>query len=113
MSSNSPKPPHVPTPKTQASVSVHINGDGCWPDIKDRPDDLTWLQGTVENLSIARLQSGMASGASSVAIRVNTPDGRVVVVELSMKLFQLVAQAFAAADQSAAFVPEQSRGKGH
>lgn len=96
-----------------ASVSIHINGDGCWPDILDPQVQLTWLHGSTENLSIARLAAGMSSGASSVAIRVNTPDGRVVVVELSMKLFQSIAQLFAAADESAAVVPEQSHGKAH
>lgn len=96
-----------------ASISLHINGDGCWPDILEQGEKLTWLHGTTENLSIARLPAGMQSGASSVAIRINTPDGRIVVAEVSMKLFQAVAQAFAAADQHDATVGQQSQGRAH
>lgn len=96
-----------------ASLSLHINGDGCWPDITPQSEKLTWLRSTTENLSIARLPAGMRSGASSVAIRINTPDGRVVVVEVSMKLFQAAAQAFAAADGSDAAIAQQSQGRAH
>lgn len=96
-----------------ASLSIHINGDGCWPDVTPESEQLTWLHSTTENLSIARLPAGMQSGASSVAIRVNTPDGRIVVVEVSMKLFQAAAQAFAAADQHDAAIAQQSRGRAH
>lgn len=95
------------------SLSLHVNGEGCWPDLTQQSDKLTWLRCDTGNLSIARLPGGMTSGASSVAIRVNTPDGRVVVVEVSMKLFLSVAQVFAAADQADAALAEQSAGRAH
>lgn len=46
----------------------------------------------------ARLPGGMKSGASSVTIRVDLPDGRVVLVETSLKMLGTVARAFEAAD---------------
>lgn len=47
-------------------------------------------------MEIVRVPRGMASGKSSVMIRIDLPDGRTVIAETSMALFQMAAQAFAA-----------------
>lgn len=82
-------------------LNIQTQGEACWPDLQARADQLTWLSSGAE-LSIARLPAGMASGRSSVAIRVDLPDGRVIVVETSMALFLACAQAFAATEEPTA-----------
>jgi hypothetical protein len=82
-------------------LSIIPNGEGCWTDLQSKPaDTVTWLNSGAE-LAVARLPKGMASGSSSVAIRIDLPDGRVVVVETSMKLFLSAAQVFAVSEGSA------------
>lgn len=79
------------------SLSIHAQGDACWEDLQSRTEQLIWLNSGA-GLAIARLPRGMASGRSSVAIRVDLPDGRVVVAETSMALFLACAGAFKAAE---------------
>ena len=81
------------------SLSIHARGDACWEDLQSRTEQLIWLNSGA-GLAIARLPRGMASGRSSVAIRVDLPDGRVVVAETSMALFLACAGAFMAAEDA-------------
>ena len=81
------------------SLNIHAQGDACWEDLQSRSEQLTWLNSGAD-LAIARLPRGMASGRSSVAIRVDLPDGRVVVAETSMALFLACAGAFKAAEEA-------------
>jgi len=66
-------------------IQVILDGDGSMPDLADRMDDVIHLTGS--EISFHALKTGMTSGKSSVAIRVNLPDGKVVVAETSMRLF--------------------------
>ena len=78
-------------------IKVILEGDNCWPDLADKfkDDKVTWLKdGDV--LSIAALSKGMTSGKPSVSIRIDLPDGKIVVVETSMRLFLGAAEAFRA-----------------
>jgi hypothetical protein len=78
-------------------LSLFLHGDGIWPDSKDNAH---WV-GEEGNLSIARLSKGMQSGESSVAIRIDggRPDGKAVIIQTSMRLFQLAAKAFVEVDK--------------
>jgi hypothetical protein len=49
-------------------------------------------------MTFARIPRGMTSGKSSVMVEIVLPDGRVVLAETSMALFQQAARAFAIAD---------------
>lgn len=53
------------------SVSIHVQGDGCWPDIPDLQAQLTWLHASTENLSIT---TGVSGGYSSGSIYELTED---------------------------------------
>jgi hypothetical protein len=70
-------------------MKIILDGDNCWPDLKEK--------GFVEleqDLEIAMLQSGMASGAPSVSMRFELPDGRTMLAQTSLKLFLSAARAF-------------------
>jgi hypothetical protein len=61
-------------------LTIHVNGEGCWPDLPVAvgQDGPRWQQ--TEDLSIAALAHGMQSGKTSVMIRMNLPDGSVALL---------------------------------
>jgi hypothetical protein len=73
------------------TINLHLVADDCWPDLAVktviRPE---------EPIEMALLQGGMVSGASAVAIRLNLPDGRVVVTETSLALLVTCVRAMVA-----------------
>lgn len=83
-----------------AEVQIILEGDGVWPDLaaKQEAGTLVWLGlgNGVPPIQIGALAGGMTSGEPSVAIRLDLPDGRTVVAELSLRLFMAAAHAFAA-----------------
>lgn len=65
-----------------------------WPDLVDNAYRLTWLSGNDDPpIQIGALEGGMRGGAPSVAIRLDLPDGRIVVAETSLRLFQMANAA--------------------
>jgi hypothetical protein len=72
------------------AMKIHMNADGCWPDLPPRPDEPT------EDVEVACMPHGMQSGAPSVFIRINEPDGRVTIAQTSLALFLQAADAFRA-----------------
>jgi len=79
-------------------LKLVMDGDGAWPDLAETPEKIIHV---TEGISMTRLTNGMASGKSSVAIRLNLPDGRVVIAETSMELFQSAARAFRVKEETA------------
>jgi hypothetical protein len=77
-------------------LTIHVNGEGCWPDLPVAvgQDGPRWQQ--TEDLSIAALAHGMQSGKTSVMIRMNLPDGSVALGETSLALLLAAARAFEA-----------------
>lgn len=77
-------------------LKVILEGDGCWPELieKFKKDKVIWLKDG--NVSIAALSKGMTSGKPSISIRIDLPDGKIVVAETSMRLFLSAAEAFKA-----------------
>ena len=63
----------------------------AWPDIADRA--VIHLSNDAPPIQIAALSAGMKSGAPSIAIRLDLPDGTVVLAETSLRLFQTAAAA--------------------
>ena len=65
-----------------------------WPDLDAKRDQLTWLNGSDDPpIQIGALEGGMVGGRPSVAIRIDLPDGRIVVAETSLRLFQMANAA--------------------
>lgn len=65
----------------------------AWPDLHGR--DVIHLANDTR-IEIAGLEGGMASGLPSVAMRLDLPDGRVVVAETSLVLFLTAADGLKA-----------------
>lgn len=77
-------------------IKVILEGDNCWTDLAEKIKDgrVTWLRGG--NISIAALSKGVTSGRPSISIRIDLPEGKVVIAETSMRLFLGAAEAFKA-----------------
>ena len=77
-------------------IKVILEGDNCWTDLAEKIQDgkVTWLRGG--NISIAALSKGTTSGRPSISIRIDLPDGKVVIAETSLRLFLGAAEAFKA-----------------
>jgi hypothetical protein len=72
------------------TLKIDIDGTGAWDDLASR--DVvpgTWTR-------LAALPGGMTSGALSIAILVELPDGRAVLAETSWRLLHAAVTALAA-----------------
>lgn len=73
-------------------LHVLADTDGQWKDLEQR--DLEWFGADQRaTLTIGGLAAGMTSGKPSVAIRIDYPDNRTVVVETSLANFLMAADA--------------------
>lgn len=63
----------------------------AWPDL-----DLTKVVHVTEPLEITGLEHGMESGATSVAIRIDLPDGQIVIAETSLALLVVAVRGLQA-----------------
>lgn len=77
-------------------LAIHIimNAEGCWSDAVG--DRLIHLGEKSPPMQIALLNNGMVSGKPSVSIRLDLPDGKIVLAETSARLFVSAAKAFEA-----------------
>lgn len=74
-------------------LNISAEGDNVWPDLLEKRESIIHV---TEGMHIAALSSGMESGKPSVAIRIDLPDGSVVIAETSMRLFLGAAEVFRA-----------------
>jgi hypothetical protein len=66
-------------------MTVDMNGDGAWPDLVGKP--VVHLGNNAPPIQIAVLGRGMRGGKPSISLRLDLPDGKVVVAETSARLF--------------------------
>jgi hypothetical protein len=78
------------------TIHVKLEGDGAWPDLAEKVDSVIHLSNDAPPLQIATLSDGMTSGNPSMALRIDLPDGRVVMMETSVRLFLQAARIIAA-----------------
>lgn len=71
-------------------LKIHLDGDGCWPDVLPIVNDKSK---TGEVTELAYLQGGMVGGNPSVTLRCEMKDGSTVLVETSARLFLTAAAA--------------------
>lgn len=72
-------------------LRVILDGDGAFQDLKGKEDKVIHLTGP---FSIAALPGGMKpSGDPSIAIRIDLPDGQVLVQETSLRLWYTATRA--------------------
>lgn len=77
------------------AIKMILDGDRAWPELQGVD-----FHHVTETMQIALLKKGMQSGKSSVAIRLDLPNGEVVVAETSLALFVSTARAFEARDEA-------------
>lgn len=65
-------------------LKVHLEGDGCWPDLLQKQQGQVLM---ATNVEIAALSGGMQSGKPSVMLRLDLPGGKTALAEVSMRLF--------------------------
>jgi hypothetical protein len=75
------------------SLQIMLDSDGIWGDLTAlyRDGRLLLAMGDAAALQVAALPGGMMSGAPSVTLRIDLPDGRVVLTETSLALFLTAA----------------------
>ena len=64
------------------AIRVILGGENVWPDLRGQKSRVIHLPDTPWQL--ATLEKGMVSGAPSAALRLDLPDGRVVIAETSI-----------------------------
>ena len=70
---------------TMLAMSVILE-EPAWPDLADKMDRVIHLaQGT--EIAVTGLDAGMVSGKPSVTLRLDLPDGSIVIAETSMALW--------------------------
>lgn len=78
------------------TLTITLDGDDCWPDLQDKKigeDIINLMHSAAPPIKLAVLDKGMGSGRPSVTIRLDLPDGRVVLTETSARLFCGAARA--------------------
>jgi hypothetical protein len=75
------------------ALNIILGGDSAWPDLLDQRENII---NVTTPIGITALAGGMTSGKASVALRIDLPDGRVVIAETSLALFLTAAKVFEA-----------------
>lgn len=91
-------------------LNIIQDGDNCWPDLPEK-EVLNLMHTNAPPISLAALPGGMQSGRTSISIRIDLPDGRVLLTETSLRLLQVACRAFTArfGDQSGDLEGDGSR----
>jgi hypothetical protein len=75
-------------------LNIYLEGDGAWPDLLDKKKEDIIHLGNGTSMSVAALSNGMVSGRPSIMLRLDLPDGKVVLAETTMRLFLSAADVF-------------------
>lgn len=65
-----------------------------WPELE--PAEIIHLANDAPAIQVAVLEGGMKSGLPSLALRLDLPDGKIVIAETSARLFCTAARAILA-----------------
>jgi len=76
------------------ALNIILTGDKAFADWQDR--EIIHLANGAPALRVACLEGGTASGAPSVALGFELPDGKVVIAETTLKLFLTAADVLRA-----------------
>lgn len=87
------------------AMTIRLDGDNAFSELQDHPK-IVHLGNDAPAIQVAVLDAGMSSGRPSVCMRLDLPDGTVVLAETSARLF------CAAARQVMAKYPDLFEGEG-
>ncbi len=75
------------------ALELILEGDGAFADLATQPERIITKDAA---LTITALSGGTVGGRPSVMLRLDLPDGRVVLAETTMRLFLMAADALRA-----------------
>lgn len=75
-------------------IDLRLDGDAAFPDLRDNPKVVVVDNAT--KWTVARLSAGMESGAPSLVLRLDLPDGQIILAETSQATWVAAARAFEA-----------------
>lgn len=78
------------------AMHVILEGDAAWPDVAQLAEQGKLIHLRETPWSLAALAMGMRSGRTSIALRLDLPDGRTLIAETSLGLLLGAARAFEA-----------------
>ena len=73
-------------------IDVYRNGEGLWPDLPTKV--VHHVRNDIGAIAMAGLPGGMEKGRTSVSIRIDLPNGEVVIAETSLRPLLQAAAAF-------------------
>lgn len=71
------------------AIDLFLDGDGCWRDLPQLISEgkvIELMGNDAPSIQFAALPGGMQSGRTSVTIRIELPDGKVLLTETSLAL---------------------------
>lgn len=71
-------------------MNVLLEGDKCWPDLEQKAIDnkVIHLDGNdLPPIQVGVIEGGLASGRPSLTLRIDLPDGKVILAETTARLF--------------------------
>ena len=78
------------------AIRLILDGDGAVADLAGKRDTIIHLPDPT--LTLIRLPHGMRSGATSLVIRIELPDGRAVLAETSLAAWQMATAGLKGAE---------------
>lgn len=76
------------------AVTIHISGEGVWPDLKDKQAQGKLVQ--TDHIEVTAIANGTVAGRPAVGFRVELPDGQTVFAQMTMRELFGVVTAFRA-----------------
>ena len=89
-------------------VRIQKAGQTAWPELSEELRHARIVELDPKHLSIAIIERGLSNGAAAVAIRVDLPDGRCVMVQNTGENFIRLAHAIYAIDNKGSKPPEEN-----
>lgn len=78
-------------------IDLHLDGDGAWPELATlSPERVISLMASPPALGLAVLPHGTARGYPAVVLRIDLPDGRVLVTQTTLRLLLTAVRAMVA-----------------
>lgn len=77
------------------ALNIILDGTGAWPDLAEKQARGLFIH-TQGDMAVAALPGGCESGAPSVSIRIDLPNGQSIMAETTLALWLTAADAFRA-----------------
>lgn len=77
-------------------VTLRLEGDGAFEDVLETAEEIIYLTSDEFEMRVAALESGMQSGAPSIAFGFQLPDGKYVIFDTSLKIMLTTLEAIVA-----------------